>query len=78
VITVRTKVPKNPKISLMYAYTFCFLNFSLNLIVGIYHCSCDETPKVEFVVFGDNIDILATLGVQKCYFEVISSALSYT
>jgi len=37
-----------------------------------------ETPKVEIVVFSSKIDIPATLGVQKCYFEVNSSALSYT
>jgi len=46
--------------------------------VGIYYCSRDETIKVEFVVFSGKIDILATLGVQKCYFEVSSSDLSYT
>jgi len=44
----------------------------------IYCCSRDETPKAEFVDFSGKIDILATLGVQKCYFEVSSSALSYT
>jgi len=64
----------------MHAYTSCFFiqNFSLNSIVRIYRCSCDETPKVEFVVFSGKIDILSTLGVQKYYFEVSSSALSYT
>jgi len=64
----------------MHAYTACFFmqNFSLNSIVGIYRCSRDETPKVEFVMFSSKIDILAILGVQKYYFEVSSSALSYT
>jgi len=64
----------------MYAYTACLFikNFSLNSIVGIYRCLHDETPKVGFVGFSGKIDILATLGVQKCYFEVSSSALSYT
>jgi len=49
---------------------------NLNSIVGIYRCSRDETPKVEFVVFSGKIDIPATLGVQKCYFEVSSCALN--
>jgi len=64
----------------MDAYTAYFFikKFSLNSIVGIYHCLHDETPKVEFVFFSGKIDILATLGVQKCYLELSTSALSYT
>jgi len=34
-----------------------------------------ETPKLEFVHLSGKTDILATLGVQKCYFEMRSNAI---
>jgi len=44
--------------------------------VGIYFfLSRDEAPKLEFMYLSSKINIVATLGVQKLYFKVISSAL---
>jgi len=35
--------------------------------MGIYYCSCDETPKLEFVHLSSKMGILAALGVQNTH-----------
>ena len=45
--------------------------------MGIYYCLHDATLELEFVYPSGKMDILATHGSQKCYFNVSSSALSY-
>jgi len=42
-----------------------------------YDCPRDETPKLEFLYLSDKIDILATVVVQKHYFEVSAGPLCY-
>jgi len=57
---------------------FLYIKFQPEFDHGNFCCLRDETLKVEFVRLSSKLDILATLGAHKCYFEMSSSALCYT
>jgi len=64
-------------LQLTYCATACFFiqRYNLKSIVGLYYCSRD-TLKLKFAYLSGKIDIFSTHRNQKCYFKVISSALS--
>jgi len=64
-----------PATKLLCDCLFLYISYNLKSIVGLYYCSRDATLKLEF---SGKIDILFTNRNQKCYFKVISNALSNT